>query len=306
MYELVVIDTPPLVAVSDAFPLLTLVDGVIIVGRVGRNRRDVAARLHETLVGAGAPLVGIVANGVKASPRGPYGYGYDYTAVRAKRPSRAEKAERKASAAAALSSTDGARPVEEPVSEQFSRGGMPLYGEAVDPFGRLDDPPGGTGLDSRARLVRGLLRDSSRGGPAPCTLPLSRRPTTTRGRRLACAGGRWRCDRAGCSRDERRGSSAGAAGHKDEEPGRHSADAAARCPDRRHGVQRRWLLSRHARCCRARPRPDPAREDHAVAPTVRGTGARHAHRDRRTRPVRGDHPSVRVLVSLAGPSPDRV
>jgi capsular exopolysaccharide synthesis family protein len=76
--ELVVIDTPPLTAVSDAFPLLRKVDGVIIVGRVGRNRRDIAERLHETLTGAGAPLLGVVANGVKASGSGSYSYAYDY------------------------------------------------------------------------------------------------------------------------------------------------------------------------------------------------------------------------------------
>jgi succinoglycan biosynthesis transport protein ExoP len=77
-YDLVVIDTPPLTAVSDAFPLLRKVDGVIIVGRVGRNRRDVAERLHETLTGAGAPLLGVVANGLKSGRRGSYGYGYSY------------------------------------------------------------------------------------------------------------------------------------------------------------------------------------------------------------------------------------
>ena len=77
-YDLVVIDTPPLSAVSDAFPLLRKVDGVIIVGRVGRNRRDVAERLHETLTGAGAPLLGVVANGLKSGRRGSYGYGYSY------------------------------------------------------------------------------------------------------------------------------------------------------------------------------------------------------------------------------------
>jgi succinoglycan biosynthesis transport protein ExoP len=77
-YDLIVIDTPPLTAVSDAFPLLRKVDGVIIVGRVGRNRRDVAERLHETLTGAGAPLLGVVANGVKASGPGSYAYAYDY------------------------------------------------------------------------------------------------------------------------------------------------------------------------------------------------------------------------------------
>jgi capsular exopolysaccharide synthesis family protein len=64
-YDLVVIDTPPLGAVSDAFPLLREVDGVIIVGRGGRNRREDAERLHETLTGAHAPLLGVVANGFK-------------------------------------------------------------------------------------------------------------------------------------------------------------------------------------------------------------------------------------------------
>jgi polysaccharide biosynthesis transport protein len=77
-YDLIVIDTPPLTAVSDAFPLLRKVDGVIIVGRVGRNRRDVAERLNETLTGAGAPLLGVVANGFKSGRFGGYGYAYDY------------------------------------------------------------------------------------------------------------------------------------------------------------------------------------------------------------------------------------
>jgi receptor protein-tyrosine kinase len=85
-YDLVVIDTPPLAAVSDAFPLLRKVDGVIIVGRVGRNRRDVAQRLHETLTGAGAPLLGVVANSVKVGRRGSYGYAYDYGYAGAKGP----------------------------------------------------------------------------------------------------------------------------------------------------------------------------------------------------------------------------
>jgi len=84
MYDLVVIDTPPLTAVSDAFPLLKKVDGVVIVGRVGRNRRDVAERLHETLTGAGAPLLGVIANGFKSGRRGGYGYGYGYDYTPAK------------------------------------------------------------------------------------------------------------------------------------------------------------------------------------------------------------------------------
>ncbi len=75
-YEFVVIDTPPLTAVSDAFPLLSKVDGIVIVGRIGSNRRDVAENLHETLRAVEAPLLGVVANGFKARGRTPYAYGY--------------------------------------------------------------------------------------------------------------------------------------------------------------------------------------------------------------------------------------
>jgi protein-tyrosine kinase len=73
-YDLVVIDTPPLTVVSDAFPLLRKVDGVVIVGWVGHSRRDAAEQLHELLMSSGAPLLGIVANGSKSS--GPGGYVY--------------------------------------------------------------------------------------------------------------------------------------------------------------------------------------------------------------------------------------
>jgi succinoglycan biosynthesis transport protein ExoP len=104
-YDLVVIDTTPLTAVSDAFPLLRKVDGVLLVGRVGRNRRDVAQRLHETLAGAGAPLLGVVANGFKPGRLGgSYGYTYNYTAAGAA-----------PSASAAAASPNGPVSAEEPV-----------------------------------------------------------------------------------------------------------------------------------------------------------------------------------------------
>ncbi|HEV3321206.1 MAG TPA: polysaccharide biosynthesis tyrosine autokinase [Solirubrobacteraceae bacterium] len=72
-YDLVVIDTPPLTVVSDAFPLLPKVDGVVIVGRVGRSRRDAAERLHQVLASSGAPLLGVIANGSKSGSPGSYG-----------------------------------------------------------------------------------------------------------------------------------------------------------------------------------------------------------------------------------------
>jgi len=68
-YDLVVIDTPLLTSVSDGFPLLGKVDGVLVVGRMGHSRRDEAERLRQVLQISGAPLLGIVANGVKARGR---------------------------------------------------------------------------------------------------------------------------------------------------------------------------------------------------------------------------------------------
>jgi capsular exopolysaccharide synthesis family protein len=132
-YDLVVIDTPPLVAVSDAFPLLSKVDGVMIVGRVGRNRSDVVERLQETLTGARLPLLGVVANGFRVRRRGAYGYPYDYT------PSKAGPTTTAVSANGAPGHSGEAR----------------AYGEAVDLFGLLVDlpqePPSGEADRGRTR-----------------------------------------------------------------------------------------------------------------------------------------------------------
>jgi polysaccharide biosynthesis transport protein len=72
IYDLVVIDTPPLTAVSDAFPLLTRVDGVVVVGWVGRSRRDAAEQLQQILMGSEIPLLGVIANGAKSAGPGSY------------------------------------------------------------------------------------------------------------------------------------------------------------------------------------------------------------------------------------------
>ena len=78
-YELVVVDTAPTGVVSDAFPLLRQVDGVIVVARMGLTTRDAAERLRDQLGRAGAPLLGVVANAIKLKRRGRYGkYGYGY------------------------------------------------------------------------------------------------------------------------------------------------------------------------------------------------------------------------------------
>ena len=75
-YDLVVIDTAPVGVVSDAFPLLHKVDGVIVVARIGETTRDAAERLREQLDRLDAPVLGVVANAIKLSRRRKYGYGY--------------------------------------------------------------------------------------------------------------------------------------------------------------------------------------------------------------------------------------
>lgn len=73
-HDIVLIDTSPLLAVSDAVALLSEVDAVIVVARVGRTTKDDAARLTELL--GRVPRVnvlGVVADGVGDSPVEYYG-----------------------------------------------------------------------------------------------------------------------------------------------------------------------------------------------------------------------------------------
>jgi Mrp family chromosome partitioning ATPase/capsular polysaccharide biosynthesis protein len=76
-YDFIVIDTAPLGVVSDAYPLVRGVDGVIIVSRIRSSRRDAAERLRERLSQLRAPLLGVVVNGGRRR-KGSYGYGQGY------------------------------------------------------------------------------------------------------------------------------------------------------------------------------------------------------------------------------------
>jgi succinoglycan biosynthesis transport protein ExoP len=78
-YQLVVVDTPPTSAVSDAIPLMNAVSGVIVVGRLGRTTRDSAAQLAHQLQNLEARILGVVVNGARRRRTG-YGYGYGLNA----------------------------------------------------------------------------------------------------------------------------------------------------------------------------------------------------------------------------------
>ena len=80
-FDFVIIDTPPLLAVTDPCPIAARVDGVILCLRIKKNVRVSAERAVELLGGLGAHCIGLVVNGVGAQSG--YGSQYTYGAYRA-------------------------------------------------------------------------------------------------------------------------------------------------------------------------------------------------------------------------------
>ncbi len=76
-YDFVIIDTPPLLVVTDPCVVAPRVDGVILAIRVTKNGRPFAERSKEILTSLGANVLGVVVNGLGSPAGGKYGYGYD-------------------------------------------------------------------------------------------------------------------------------------------------------------------------------------------------------------------------------------
>ncbi len=74
--DVVVVDGPPLLVVADATILASLLDGVLVVARSGRTRRELCRATQEQLERAHARVLGTLLNGVPKSEAVPYGYGY--------------------------------------------------------------------------------------------------------------------------------------------------------------------------------------------------------------------------------------
>ncbi len=86
MADVVLLDTAPLLVVSDASELLPAVDAVVAVARAGKTTRDSARRSFELLDRAGIPVLGVALIGARSPMsyyyRGFYGYGKGYTRAR--------------------------------------------------------------------------------------------------------------------------------------------------------------------------------------------------------------------------------
>jgi len=75
--DLVIIDSTPLLTVSDSLPLVEVVSGTVLVARVNETSKEAVKRLQTLIANAGGTLLGTVATGTAASALyGGYGYGY--------------------------------------------------------------------------------------------------------------------------------------------------------------------------------------------------------------------------------------
>ncbi|MEY3173035.1 MAG: Tyrosine-protein kinase ptk [Planctomycetota bacterium] len=80
-FDYVIVDTPPVLAVTDPAGVAARVDGVIVCMRLSRHTRELGKRTIESLRDIGATVAGIVINGVEE--RDAYGYGnYRYSDYR--------------------------------------------------------------------------------------------------------------------------------------------------------------------------------------------------------------------------------
>jgi receptor protein-tyrosine kinase len=61
-YDVVILDAAPASIVSDTAPLFRLVDGVVVVARLGQTKSDYGADLRRQLEKLGAPAIGVIVN----------------------------------------------------------------------------------------------------------------------------------------------------------------------------------------------------------------------------------------------------
>ena len=78
-YDQVLVDCPPVLAVSDAQIVGRLVDGVVVVVSPEKNHRRLVVRACESFLAASVNVFGVVANRISDQAGYGYGYGYGYS-----------------------------------------------------------------------------------------------------------------------------------------------------------------------------------------------------------------------------------
>jgi Mrp family chromosome partitioning ATPase len=85
-FKFIVIDSPPVMAATDAVILSALTDGVLLVVRSGETPKEAFTRTRDLLAAVKSRLLGVVLNAVDSSAPDyyysyryyPYAYGYGY------------------------------------------------------------------------------------------------------------------------------------------------------------------------------------------------------------------------------------
>lgn len=80
MYDLIIIDTPPVLPVADALILGRWADGAVMASRYDASRLPLVERANRQIIAAGIPVLGVVVNGMKGQDQayGNYAYSYSY------------------------------------------------------------------------------------------------------------------------------------------------------------------------------------------------------------------------------------
>jgi succinoglycan biosynthesis transport protein ExoP len=82
IYKYIIIDSPPILSVTDAVILSRVVDAVVLVVRHGKSNKNIMRRTRDLLIRSGAPIAGLVLNAVDLNSPEYYGYygysGYSY------------------------------------------------------------------------------------------------------------------------------------------------------------------------------------------------------------------------------------
>jgi Mrp family chromosome partitioning ATPase len=73
----IILDAPPLLAVTDAQVLTTLSDGTIIVSYHGVTKKEEITRAKELLEKVNGNIIGVVLNGIPEDDSSYYYYSYD-------------------------------------------------------------------------------------------------------------------------------------------------------------------------------------------------------------------------------------
>lgn len=81
-YDIVVLDVPPITAVSDAQVLLPLIDGVVVVTMIGKTMKNSLKRTVEMIRLGDTKILGVVERVKNSDKDAGYGYGYGYDSTK--------------------------------------------------------------------------------------------------------------------------------------------------------------------------------------------------------------------------------